>query len=353
MSIRVFLSCPFDGLADVRLRTMQVFRRLRVMDGIDVDLVSMEDFGLSDRDAQGRSIEFLDKCDAFLGILVPWYGSIPDGEAFSFSHLEYEYAVATGKKVYLAEYIGPIPREKMERDPLKLQKLQEWHLSAKGKRILIQFGSAEGLAGELHPSLARELRVDFPDVCYIATSAAYVKHFQMDNGKPFIDAKANPKSIDICALTALDLFHNHADALQDLVSRGCQIRILFLNHGGGAANLVARARPGNIIASLAASEAKAKAILSQIGDLRSLNGEQGSLKIRLFDWVVSATMWIVDRDTQSGIAWIGTYTPDFTSSSRKKWFHELTRSSSRPAFDFYCGQFEGLWARAQPVIWAS
>jgi hypothetical protein len=65
-TVRIFLSSTFSDFREERLEVLEVFRRMRTIEGLDVDLITMEDFGFSDSPPIEKCIELLNSADAYL-----------------------------------------------------------------------------------------------------------------------------------------------------------------------------------------------------------------------------------------------------------------------------------------------
>src|SRR4051812_31656001 len=123
MSIKIFLSATFVDLKEERAIVLEAFRRLRVIEGLDIDLLTMEDFGFSTDDALTESLEVLRKADAYLALLGYRYGSVPRGRQVSYTEVEYRQAHKLKLPIYILERSGLAGPDGIENDPKKLGKL--------------------------------------------------------------------------------------------------------------------------------------------------------------------------------------------------------------------------------------
>jgi hypothetical protein len=350
MPIRIFLSATFVDLVRERLAVIDAFRRLRVVNELDVDLTTMEDFGFSTLPPIDLALGKLEECDGYLCLLGNRYGSIPQGRKQSFTHIEYEKAHELGLPIFVLEKSGAQSRAEIEQSPKNLKLLNELREHASLHHTVVTFNSVDELARVLTQFLPNQMLEKYPHVGAIGAKAIdkeRVRYFQVDSlTQPLIYVRENPVSIDVTAVSGFGfLYYSHL--LDQFLKAGCVIRLIILKEGGLAAKLISEiGGKAEIASAIRSSREKAH----RIRESAKASGHSGELQVREIDWLPSATLFIVDRRGSNPVAWVGTYTPDFTSSSREKWFVELTPVGHLRALEFYVNQFERLWSRAEDCL---
>ncbi|HTQ95207.1 MAG TPA: DUF4062 domain-containing protein [Candidatus Acidoferrum sp.] len=349
MSIRVFLSATFKDLEVERSIVIDVFRRLRVVDGLDVDLITMEDFGPYPDSVKRLSTDKLGTCHMYLVLMSRRYGTIEPSARLSYSEIEYEEACSIGLPVVALEKIDGFGIRDIETDPIKVGLLNNWQSRIRASVSPYPFSTPHDLGMSLAQYMPSIIEHEFPGTRFIDAKVRpeFTRYFQMDSvSKPFITARSSAKTLDIIAVTALSLFHTYSDALEALLRSGAKIRVVLMKADGEAARLVETigGRKG-FSASLKTAKDKARGIQERC----RANGYPGQLQLKEMDWIFSSTIFMFDQKETEPICWVGTYTPDFSYSSKSKWFNELTAMSGSKALAFYADQFERVWLRAGDV----
>ena len=127
---QVFVSSTFKDLLESRQEVMQALLEL------DCIPAGMELFPAADDDQWTLIKRVIDDCDYYIVIIAGRYGSMgPEGK--SFTQLEYEYAVETGKPViaFLHKNPGKLAAEDSEKDRETIDKLQAFRALAEQKMV--------------------------------------------------------------------------------------------------------------------------------------------------------------------------------------------------------------------------
>jgi Domain of unknown function (DUF4062) len=342
MSIGVFLSATFSDLRDERLEVHEVFRRFRTVEHLDVDLITMEDFGFSDLAPIEKSIEQLDRADAYLGIIGFQYGSIPPGAKVSYTEREYRHAHKRKVPVFVLQKEGPIDHDKIENDPEKVRRLNSLKEHANEHHVVLRYVNRSELGKALTLYLPERLRERFPEAHAADKSTITVPFFQQQTRPLLVSAgRAEIATLDVLAWSSIGLLRDRS-LIEALISHGCRIRIINIQRKGLAAQLLATAaKKLDLDDDLEMAAKRAE----RFGEFAHRN--IGSVELREIDWLPSSSVFIADAQGPSGIAWIGTYTPNPLTPGGDKWIAELRRDAHRDAFAFYVRQFEELWQQAR------
>lgn len=123
-SIKIFLSSTYEDLAEYREHLMAV------LDGCEAVYKGMEFFGASQAKPLETCLRNLAASNLVVTLIGTRYGSIPEGETKSFTELELEYALRTGKPVwayFLDEERTPVLRKHIDEGEaaVKLQCLKQ------------------------------------------------------------------------------------------------------------------------------------------------------------------------------------------------------------------------------------
>jgi len=146
---QVFVSSTYRDLIEER---QQVIHALLELDCIPA---GMELFPATDEDAWSLIKEIIDGCDYYILTMAGLYGST-NSEGISFTEIEYDYAISTGKPViaFLHQDIGALPANKTEKTEKKQNKLQNFRLKAESKHCKY-WNSPEDLGGKVSRSLVK------------------------------------------------------------------------------------------------------------------------------------------------------------------------------------------------------
>ena len=127
---QVFVSSTFEDLQEERKEVMQALLEL------DCIPAGMELFPAANEDQWSLIKRVIDDSDYYILIIGGRYGSVNE-EGKSYTQMEYEYAISTGKPVIAFLHKNPsiIPSGKSEQDPQKKEKLEEFKKLAKTKLV--------------------------------------------------------------------------------------------------------------------------------------------------------------------------------------------------------------------------
>lgn len=344
MSITVFLSATFSDLKQERFEVMEAFRRFRVVERLNVDLITMEDFGFSDVSALEKSLQLVRTADAYLGLLGGKYGSYLPGKDISYTDSEYRLAHELGKPVFVLEKTGPFASSEIEDDPDKLRKLNDLRRHARSEHLIMPFGGTQELGKALVQYLPRELRLQFSaeDLAIAAPSPSTVTLFQL-RGRPFTMDKSDPRSLDVLAMSAVG-FVRDREAIERYLRAGCAIRVLIVQPGGAIESSISAQGKNDVGNDLSQAVRRSMRYKEFAASVKS-----GSFEIRGLDWMPSVTLFLFDRGLSSAIGWIGTYTPDLATAGDAKWAFEVTEKRGKEILAFYSDQFEHLWKRSSDL----
>ncbi|MBC8031129.1 MAG: DUF4062 domain-containing protein [Pyrinomonadaceae bacterium] len=110
--------------------------------------IMMEHLAAQDRSAKDVSTGMVEDADVYLGILAHAYGSSPDGDARSYTEIEYDKAVSLGIQVlpFFADESTPWPPRLVDKGE-NAEKLERLKQKAAKDRIRAEFTSPEDLRG--------------------------------------------------------------------------------------------------------------------------------------------------------------------------------------------------------------
>jgi hypothetical protein len=120
-TVKIFLSSTFSDFREERLEVIEVFRRMRTVEHLDIDLITIEDFGFSASQPIEKCTDLLSSADAYLGLLGQRYGSMPPGGRRSYTEREYRCAPQRNMPMFLLERTGKVLPSDTETDPRKLE----------------------------------------------------------------------------------------------------------------------------------------------------------------------------------------------------------------------------------------
>src|SRR5580658_1114222 len=98
---QVFVSSTFEDLREERAAVIGALLRL------DCFPTGMELFPAADDDSLTLIKRAIEDSDYYLVVIAGRYGSSPPGEAKSFTHLEYDYALTLGKPTIAFLHANP------------------------------------------------------------------------------------------------------------------------------------------------------------------------------------------------------------------------------------------------------
>lgn len=344
-TVRVFLSSTFSDFEKERLEVIEVFRRMRTIGSLDVDLITMEDFGFSDSPPLERCIELLASADAYLGFLGSRYGSMPPGGRRSYTEEEYLFAHERHMPIFLLEKTGKILASDIETDPSKLKLLQKLKEDARAKHLVVGFESVDELGKLLTQYLPVELRRFFPEerIALSNQDRLMVPFFRLgDRKSQLTQEKKGAATLEVLAISAIG-FLRERTTIESYIREGCHIKILIVKRGGLAEQLIAANKGTSQL-----SNDLEQAVIRARDLSERTKASSGSIEVREIDWVPSASLFLFDSRLPGAIGWVGTYTPDLSTEAGAKWVVEVSRNHAGSALDFYATQFQQLWARGSP-----
>lgn len=343
-SVKVFLSSTFSDFTDERREVLDVFRRMRTVEHLNVDVITMEDFGFSDSRPLEKCVELLGTANAYLGLLGQRYGSIAPGGRLSYSEHEYRKAHELKLPIFILERTGHVLSSEIETDPRSLGRLQRLKADARSKHLVLEFESPQELGRVLVQYLPDQLRRSFP--CHITQSRQkelLVPFFKLgDRTSPLHKECENAKTLDVLAMSAIGFVRERA-TIEHYIGNGCHIRILIVKRDGIAQQLI----EVNKGSSHLSSDLRQAVIRTHDLSVKTKR-MNGSIEMREIDWVPSVTLFLFDSRLETAIGWIGMYTPDISSDAASKWVVQLSKNLAGNPLEFYAAQFQQLWDRGVP-----
>lgn len=162
---QVFVSYTFEDLQEERKEVMQALLKL------DCIPAGMELFPASNDDQWTLIKRVIDNCDYYLLIVGGKYGSTNE-EGISYTQMEFEYALQTGKPIISFLHKSPEknPSGKSEQDPEKKEKLEKFKAIVK-KKLIKYWESPENLGSIVSRSMVRLIK-DFPAEGWVKSNSA-------------------------------------------------------------------------------------------------------------------------------------------------------------------------------------
>lgn len=145
----VFVSSTSQDLASHRTSVRGVVERLGLC------FVGMEDFAAESATPAEMIRRRVMESETYLGILGMRYGFVDEGTGLSMTELEYQQAVAGRKplKIFVMSDDAPILASMVERDPVKLEKLNEFKSRVLKSHSCGMFSNEQDLAEKVEKSL--------------------------------------------------------------------------------------------------------------------------------------------------------------------------------------------------------
>jgi len=159
--MKLFLSSTYQDLHEHRRRVIDALERLR-HNGAEIEWLGMEAFGARDDLPADACIQFVDKCDLYIGFLGVRYGSLDPKTGWSMTETEYRRAVAQNKPrlIFLIdEKNARVAPGDFESSPEGQQKLRALKEDAKKDRVVDFFTTPEDLAWKVTTALAQKLSI--------------------------------------------------------------------------------------------------------------------------------------------------------------------------------------------------
>ena len=152
---RIYLSSTYSDLKECRELAYHALRKL------GHDVVSMEDYGASDRRPLDKCLADVAACDIYVGVFAWRYGYIPPDETKAITELEYREARRLNKPclIFLLDENAPWPRALIDREIEKIENLRE---ELKREHVVEFFKSCDELAADIGIAVANELRTATP-----------------------------------------------------------------------------------------------------------------------------------------------------------------------------------------------
>lgn len=162
---QVFVSSTYEDLQEERKEVMQALLEL------DCIPAGMELFPASNDDQWTLIKRVIDDCDYYLLIIGGRYGSTNE-EGKSYTQMEFEYAVSTGKPIisFLPKHPENILSGKTEQDAEKKEKLENFKELAK-KKLIKYWETPENLGSVVSRSMVRLIK-DFPSEGWVKANSA-------------------------------------------------------------------------------------------------------------------------------------------------------------------------------------
>lgn len=149
---QVFVSSTYEDLKEERSKVITAL--------LDLGHIpcGMEYFPAADEDAWNCIERLIPQCDYYVVLVAGKYGSIAPGDTKSYTHKEYELAVASEVPVLGLLHRNPteIPKRLCETDPKIQKKLDQFRALVK-RRLCRFWTAADQIPGELLASLAHQI----------------------------------------------------------------------------------------------------------------------------------------------------------------------------------------------------
>jgi hypothetical protein len=243
---QVFVSSTFSDLKDERLAIIQALLEL------DCIPAGMELFAAADDDQWTIIKKVIDDCDYYIVVVGGRYGSVfPSGK--SYTEMEYEYALSTGKPIigFLHKNPGLIPASKTESSEHGRRQLENFRELVKQKTCGY-WTTAHDLASAVSTSLVK-LKRNRPSSGWVRADqqlrlasqdgssheikklrALGIKHIHLKRGEiDFVDfiAKTKPTNeIRMLGITMRDLqSHEARSAIERKLNSGCNVKLMLLH----------------------------------------------------------------------------------------------------------------------------
>ena len=171
-TLTVFLCSTYSDLSIERNAVLDAVRKLQLLHD------SMEFFGARSSLPIETCLEEVQRSDILVVIVSHKYGSLVPGMTISFSEAEYSEGQRLGKPclVYLRDEDVPILPKYMERDPQKLQALENFKVQLKERHTIATFKDAHDLAVSVAADLSRTVQALEDAVRLKESQKATAKH---------------------------------------------------------------------------------------------------------------------------------------------------------------------------------
>lgn len=152
---QVFISSTFADLEEERKGVMEAIIEL------DCFPAGMEMFPASNKEQFEYIRSIIDESDYYIIIVAGRYGSVAE-DGISYTEKEFDYAKEKGIPIlaFIKKDIETLPANKVEKDPDKSEKLEDFRNKVLTGRLAKFWNTPEELKYNLHSSLAREMRIN-------------------------------------------------------------------------------------------------------------------------------------------------------------------------------------------------
>ncbi len=155
------------------------------------------------------------------------------------------------------------------------------------------------------------------------------------------EAGREAQTFDIVAWAGMRLFVDNEDFFEQLIKRGCRIRMIILDKNSGAAEVVRQgANYARLTADIEETERRAKQFIQALGKVR------GSLEVRASTWLMPMGLIMIDQQRPTGVISIGFHPLDPNSSESKQRYLTVRAADDALHFAYFAGQFDALWQQS-------
>lgn len=146
---QVFVSSTYEDLKEERKHVMHALLETYCIP------TGMELFPAADEEQMQLIKRMIDYCDYYILIVAGRYGTIDESSGKSFTEMEFDYAVSSGKPVlaFCRSNLESIPNSKCDDSDEKRQKLIRFVKKVKSSRICKHWDSPEGLSSAVKTSV--------------------------------------------------------------------------------------------------------------------------------------------------------------------------------------------------------
>lgn len=151
---QVFISSTYTDLKHERAQVTEAILELGHMP------YGMEVFPAAN-DSQWEWIKTaIDESDYYIVIIGGRYGSIKSDSGLSYTEMEYRYAISKGVPAiaFIIDSEVDLPKSKIETDPEKAKKLEQFKQYISENKLWKSYSSAEDLKAKVYPSLLNLIR---------------------------------------------------------------------------------------------------------------------------------------------------------------------------------------------------
>ncbi len=152
---QVFISSTFADLEEERKGVMEAII------GLNCFPAGMEMFPASNKEQFQYIQSVIDESDYYIIIVAGKYGSIAE-DGISYTEKEFDYAKGKGIPIlaFVKKDINTLPAEKVERDKVKIKKLEKFRTKVLDGRLVKFWDNGDELKYNLHSSLSHEMKIN-------------------------------------------------------------------------------------------------------------------------------------------------------------------------------------------------